>query len=57
MNDGVAIAAIENEEHKTYLEMVRSTECKFLVLAGETGGRWSPTCCKLIRDLAWAKGR
>ena len=32
-------------------------QCKFLVLAGEVGGRWSATTCHLIRDLAAAKSQ
>jgi len=52
---GVAIASIEDTKAKTYPELVTSNQCKFLVLAGEVGGRWSDTTCRLIRDLATAK--
>ena len=52
---GVAIAHIEDVKAATYPELVSSHRCKFLVLAGEVGGRWSATTCRLIRDLATAK--
>ena len=54
---GVAIANIEDIKASTYPELVSSTRCKFLVLAGEVGGRWSATTCHLIRDLAAAKSQ
>merc|ERR1712070_1241779 len=46
---------IENTKTKTHLELLNSSRCKFLVLAGEVGGRWRATTCQLIRDLATAK--
>ena len=52
---GVAIAHIEEKKATTYPELVSSSRCKFLVLAGEVGGRWSDATCRLIRDLATAK--
>ena len=55
--DGVAITAIENDKHTKYPELTHSSECKFLVLADEIGGRWSETSNKLIRDLARVKSR
>ena len=54
---GVAIADIEEVKATTYPELVTSNRCKFLVLAGEVGGRWSATTCRLIRDLASAKSQ
>ena len=54
---GVAIADIEDVKATTYPELVSSNRCKFLVLAGEVGGRWSATTCRLIRDLASAKSQ
>ncbi len=35
----IAIEEIENTKHRTYAEMVSSTKCKVLVLAGEVGRR------------------
>ena len=54
---GIAIANIEDVKATTYPELVSSTQCKFLVLAGEVGGRWSATTCRFIRDLAAAKSQ
>ena len=54
---GIAIANIEDVKATTYPELVSSTQCKFLVLAGEVGGRWSATTCQLLRDLAAAKSQ
>ena len=54
---GIAIANIEDVKATTYPELVSSTQCKFLVLAGEVGGRWSATTCRLLRDLAAAKSQ
>ena len=51
------MAHIEEKKAKTYPELVSSSRCKFLVLAGEVGGRWSDTTCRLIRDLATAKSQ
>ena len=34
-----------------------SETCKFLILAGEVGGRWSDTTCQLLRDLAKEKSQ
>ena len=45
---GIAIANIEDVKATTYPELVSSTQCKFLVLAGEVGGRWSATICQLL---------
>ena len=54
---GVAIVHIEEKEAKTYPELVSSSRCKFLVPAGEVGGRWSDTTCRLIRGLATAQSQ
>ena len=54
---GVAIADIEEAKCRKYPELVRSETCKFLILAGEVGGRWSDTTCQLLRDLAKEKSQ
>ncbi len=47
----------ESEEAKrdTYPELVASSRCRLVVLACETGGRWSATCVELVRALAAKK--
>ena len=51
VQDGVAIHEIEETKYNKYPELVGSRRCRLMVLAGEIGGRWSDTCCKLVRDL------
>merc|ERR1711985_68589 len=53
----IAIANIEDVKATTYPELVSSMQCKFLIFAGEVGGRWSATTCRLLRDLAAAKSQ
>ena len=50
--DGCAIARAEEAKRTTYPELVASSRCRLVVLACETGGRWSKTCAALIRALA-----
>ena len=38
-----------------YPELVNSSVVRFLVLAGEVGGRWNQTALDLVRSLAWAR--
>ena len=47
----------KDDKHTKYPELTHSSECKFLGLAGEIGGRWSATASKLIRDLARKKSQ
>jgi hypothetical protein len=53
--DGVAIARAEEAKRDTYPELVASSRCRLVVLACETGGRWSDTCSALLRALAAKK--
>ena len=50
--DAVAIARAEEDKRATYPEMVASSQCRLVVLACETGGRWSDTCVALRAALA-----
>ena len=50
--ESVALADAEDLKHKTYPELVKSPKCQLVVLACEIGGRWSDTCCWLIKNLA-----
>ena len=49
--DGVAIERGIDEKHSSYLELVSSDRVKFLVLACEEGGRWSPDVYRVVKDL------
>ena len=55
--DGVALARAEQHKRTTYHELVHSDRCRLVVLACETGGRWSKQSLALVRDLAWAKAQ
>ena len=50
--DGVAIAAAEEDKRETYPGLVHSAKCQLVVLACEVGGRWSGTYTWLVRQLA-----
>ena len=49
--DGVAIERGIAAKHSTYPEFVSSDQVKFLVLACEEGGRWSPDVYRVVKDL------
>ena len=49
--DGVAIERGIAAKHSTYPELVSSDRVKFLVLACEEGGRWSPDVYRVVKDL------
>ena len=52
--DGVAIREAVATEDRRYPELVHSTRCRFVVLAGEVGGRWSETTGRFIEALLQA---
>ena len=49
--DGVAIERGIAAKHSTYPELVSSDRVKFLVLACEEGGRWSPDVYRVVKHL------
>ena len=55
--DGVAVARGEDKKLRTYPELVNNSRLRLTTLACETGGRWSVTCCYVVRQLATAKAR
>ena len=48
----MAITEAERSKRETYPELVHSSKCQLVVLAGEIGGRWSDTSRWLVRQLA-----
>jgi len=56
-HDGVAIARGEKDKVRTYPDLVNNGRLRLTTLATETGGRWSKTCLKVVRELAKAKAR
>ena len=55
--DGVAIGIAEQRKRRRYPELLSSREARLVVLACETGGRWSDEAVELVQDLAQAKAR
>jgi len=45
----------ERRKENKYPELVSSSRVRFLVLAGEVGGRWNDTALQLVRDLAYGR--
>ena len=54
---GVAIARAKATKRETYPELANSDVATLLVLACETGGRWSTTCAETLAQLADARVR
>ena len=52
----VAEAARRGKE-EAYPELLAARRCALVVVALETGGRWSANCRDLVRDLAETKAR
>ena len=55
---GATIAhATRKKRHQTYPELLRASQCRLVVFALETGGRWGDEALDLLRRLARAKAR
>ena len=52
VEDGVAIKDAEKRKRQRYPELLHSTRCRLVVLAGEVGGRWSAETVRFIEELA-----
>ena len=55
--DGVVANAARRDKERKYAELVEGLRCKLVVVAIETGGRWSAEACNFVENLAWAKSR
>ena len=56
--EGVALREARRKKRRhTYPELRRSQRCRLVVLALETGGRWSEDALEFLRSLARAKAR
>ena len=55
--DGIVLEQARRENENTYPELVGSGRCKLVVLAIETGGRWSAEAVQALRQLSCAKAR
>ena len=56
-SDGAVLAQARHDKERTYPEIATSGRCKFVVMAIETGGRWSEEAVHVLRQLAHAKAR
>ena len=55
--DGVVLQQARRDKEITYPELVASRRCKLVVLAKETGRRWSEEAVQLVREFSHAKAR
>jgi hypothetical protein len=55
--DGVAISCAEQRKRRRHPELVGSQVAKLVVVACETGGRWSKESADFVQQLAAAKAR
>ena len=55
--DGAVLSAARNEKETTYPELASSARCRLVVVAIETGGRWSEEAVQFMWQLAQAKAQ
>ena len=55
--DGAVLQDARGDKETTYPELVASRRCRLVVLAIETGGRWSEEAASVVWQLALAKAR
>ena len=55
--DGVVLERARHVKEATHPELAASERCRLVVLAIETGGRWSEDAVHMIRQLAIARAR
>ena len=57
VEDGAAAFDARADKEAKYAELVRARRCELIVVALETGGRWSAEAADFVRELAFAKAR
>ena len=55
--DGVVAFRARADKERAYPDLVEGRRCKLVVLAVETGGRWSDEAVAFVQTLAEAKAR
>ena len=55
--DGALLFAARRDKEAAYTELATSTRCMLVVVAIETGGRWSEEAVQFILQLAQAKAQ
>ena len=55
--DGAVLLEARRDKERTYPEVVAARRCRLVVVAIETGGRWSEEAVEFTTQLAFAKAR
>ena len=55
--DGAVATDARKDKENAYPELVSSNRCALVVVALETGGRWSTEAVKFVEELSFAKAR
>ena len=55
--DGIVAEGARRDKEEAYPELVASRPCSLVVVALETGGRWSAEAADFVEDLAYARAR
>ncbi len=55
--DGAVAESARADKESSYPELASGSRCRLVVLAIETGGRFSHETCEFIRQLAWCKAQ
>ena len=55
--DGAVATDARKDKESAYPELVRSRRCALVVVALETGGRWSSEAVQFFEELSYAKSR
>ena len=55
--DGAVATDARKDKENAYPELLRSRRCALVVVALETGGRWSSEAVQFVEDLSYAKSR
>ena len=55
--DGIVCAGARADKELKYSELLSGDRCRLVVVAMETGGRWSPEAVEFVENLAAARAR
>ena len=55
--NGAALSQARRDKEAKYSELVASERCRFVVVALETGGRWSTEALEFVADMASSRAR
>ena len=55
--DGAVCTRAREDKERTYSELLRGNRCRLVVVALETGGRWSEEALQFVESLAAVRAR